>query len=65
MTLPGKRALSFAPEAVRGLIRGADPFDPDRDRVAFCRFLTDRSCQPAARCVTRGRLKPPDREHDC
>jgi hypothetical protein len=43
---PGKLALLYDLERVRQLIRGADPFDPGRDRAAFSRFLVDSGCQP-------------------
>jgi len=43
---PGKLALLYDLERVRELIRGRDPFDPERDRRAFCRFLIDAGCQP-------------------
>lgn len=45
---PGKLALLYDLERVRELIGGQDPFDPDRDRNAFCRFLIDDGCQPPA-----------------
>ena len=43
---PGKLALLFDLERVHGLVRGAEPFHPDRDRAAFVRFLVDTGCQP-------------------
>ena len=43
---PGKLALLYDLERVGQLIRGAEPFDPDKDRAAFCRFLIDSGCQP-------------------
>ena len=43
---PGKLALLYDLERVRGLIRGTEPFHPKRDRGAFCRFLIDSGCQP-------------------
>ena len=43
---PGKLALLYDIERVRQLVRGQDPFDPNRDRAAFCRFLIDAECQP-------------------
>ena len=43
---PGKLALLYDLERVRELIRGSDPFHPQRDRAAFCRFLIDSGCQP-------------------
>jgi hypothetical protein len=42
---PGKLALLYDLERVRKLVRGRDPFCPDRDRAAFCRFLIDNGCQ--------------------
>jgi hypothetical protein len=45
---PGKLALLYDIERVRGLVRGHEPFDPRRDRAAFCRFLVDAGCQPPA-----------------
>ena len=48
---PGKLALLFDLERIAALLRdGAEPFHPERDRLAFARFLTDAGCQP-----------PPDR----
>jgi hypothetical protein len=43
---PGKLSLLYDLERVRGLIRGDDPFEPQRDRNAFRRFLIDAGCQP-------------------
>jgi hypothetical protein len=44
---PGKLALLYDLERLAGLLRdGADPFHPDRDRVAFARHLLDLGCQP-------------------
>ena len=43
---PGKLGLLYDLERVRELIRGGDPFYPDRDRAAFARFLIDAGCQP-------------------
>ena len=43
---PGKLALLYDLDRVRELIRGADPFHPERDRLAFARFLIDAGCQP-------------------
>jgi hypothetical protein len=45
---PGKLALLYDIERVRGLVRGEEPFDPRRDRVAFCRFLSEIVCRPPA-----------------
>jgi hypothetical protein len=43
---PGKLALLYDLERVRELIRGTEPFHPDRDRGAFVLFLIDAGCQP-------------------
>jgi hypothetical protein len=43
---PGKLALLYDIERVRELIRGCEPFQPKRDRLAFARFLIDAGCQP-------------------
>ena len=43
---PGKLSLLYDLERVRELIRGSEPFHPDRDRAAFTRFLIDAGCQP-------------------
>jgi hypothetical protein len=44
---PGKLALLYDLERVGALLRdGADPFHPDRDRLAFARHLIDLGCQP-------------------
>jgi hypothetical protein len=43
---PGKLSLLYELERVRELIRGSEPFYPDRDRAAFTRFLIDAGCQP-------------------
>jgi hypothetical protein len=42
---PGKLALLYDLERVRGLVRGQEPFDPARDHAAFARFLVDAGCQ--------------------
>ena len=48
---PGKLALLYDLERVAALLRdGGEPFHPDRDRLAFARYLIDLGCQP-----------PPDR----
>ena len=44
---PGKLSLLYDLERLRELIRGSEPFHPDRDRVAFTRFLIDAGCRPA------------------
>ena len=43
---PGKLSLLYDLERVRELIRGSEPFYPNRDRRAFTRFLIDAGCQP-------------------
>ena len=43
---PGKLALLYDLRHVRELIRGSEPFQPERDRPAFARFLIDAGCQP-------------------
>lgn len=45
---PGKLALLFDLDRVASLLRdGLEPFDPERDRGEFARFLIDLGCQPA------------------
>jgi len=47
----GKLALLYDLERVAALLRdGGEPFHPDRDRLAFARYLIELGCQP-----------PPDR----
>ncbi|HEY1509673.1 MAG TPA: hypothetical protein VGF93_11760 [Solirubrobacteraceae bacterium] len=44
---PGKLALLYDLERVGSLLRdGAEPFHPDRDRIAFARHLVELGCQP-------------------
>jgi hypothetical protein len=43
---PGKLALLCDLERVAALPCGGEPFHPDRDRLAFARFLIDAGCQP-------------------
>ncbi|MBV9422777.1 MAG: hypothetical protein JOZ98_07705 [Solirubrobacterales bacterium] len=44
---PGKLALLYDLERLAAILRdGADPFHPDRDRLAFARYLIDLGCQP-------------------
>jgi hypothetical protein len=44
---PGKLALLFELERIAVLLRdGAEPFHPDRDRLAFARHLIEIGCQP-------------------
>ncbi|MBV9466426.1 MAG: hypothetical protein JO206_06320 [Solirubrobacterales bacterium] len=44
---PGKLALLFDIERVGALLReGRDPFDPQRDRPTFARYLLELGCQP-------------------
>jgi hypothetical protein len=57
---PGKLGLLYDLERVRELIRGADPFYPERDRAAFVRFLIDVGCQPPPATGGQGTF-PPDR----
>src|SRR5947209_19238522 len=43
---PGKLALLYDLERVAALLRdGNEPFHPDRDRLAFARYLVDIGCQ--------------------
>lgn len=47
---PGKLALLHDLERVSLLLRdGREPFAPDRDRLAFARYLIDLGCQPPPR----------------
>jgi hypothetical protein len=49
---PGKLALLYDLQRICELLRdGYEPFHPDRDRLAFARYLIDLGCQP-----------PPERE---
>jgi hypothetical protein len=44
---PEKLALLYDLERVAQLLRdGTEPFHPDRDRLAFARYLIDLGCQP-------------------
>jgi hypothetical protein len=44
---PGKLGLLYDVELVAALLRdGGEPFHPDRDRLAFARFLIAGGCQP-------------------
>ncbi len=44
---PGKLALLYDLERLAAILRdGADPFHPDRDRLAFARYLIELGCQP-------------------
>lgn len=44
---PGKLTLLYDLERVGTLLRdGIDPFNPDRDRGAFLRYLIENGCQP-------------------
>ena len=44
---PGKLALLYDLERVAQLLKGGgEPFHPDRDRLAFVRYLIDLGCQP-------------------
>jgi len=43
---PGKLSLLYDLERVGHLLRdGAEPFDPDRDRLTFARYLIEAGCQ--------------------
>jgi len=43
---PGKLAMLYDLEHVGSLLRdGSRPFDPRRDRAAFCRYLIELGCQ--------------------
>jgi hypothetical protein len=53
---PGKLALLYDLERVATLLRdGGEPFHPDRDRLAFARFLIDGGCQPPPGAPTHHR----------
>ena len=43
---PGKLALLYDLDRIRALIGGGEPFHPDRDYLAFARFLIEAGCQP-------------------
>jgi hypothetical protein len=47
---PGERALLYQLGRISGLPHGdsgkREAFDPDRDRIAFARYLIDVGCQP-------------------
>ena len=43
---PGKLSLLYDLDRVRALLRGTEPFYPDRDRAGFTRFLIDSGAQP-------------------
>jgi hypothetical protein len=44
---PGKLARLYDLERVAQLLKdGAEPFQPDQDRLAFPRYLIDLGCQP-------------------
>ena len=46
---PGKLALLYDLERISALLRdGNEPFYPDRDRLAFARYLIEIGCQPPA-----------------
>jgi hypothetical protein len=47
---PGKLTLLFDLERIAVLLRdGSGPFSPDRDRLAFARYLIHVGCQPPPR----------------
>jgi hypothetical protein len=44
---PGKLALLYDLDRMATLLRnGGEPFHPDRDQLAFARYLIDAGCQP-------------------
>ena len=43
---PGKLALLYDLQRLAVLLGGGEPFHPDRDRLAFARFLIGAGCQP-------------------
>ena len=44
---PGKLALLYDLDRVAHMLRdGTEPFHPDRDRLAFARYLIELGCQP-------------------
>jgi hypothetical protein len=44
---PGKLGLLYDLERIAGLLRdGNEPFHPDRDRLAFARYLIEIGCRP-------------------
>ena len=44
---PGKLSLLYDLDRIETLLRGgSEPFHPDRDRLAFARFLIEAGCQP-------------------
>ena len=46
---PGKLALLYDLERAGALLRdGSEPFYPERDRVAFGRYLIELGCEPPA-----------------
>ena len=46
---PGKLARLYDLERVAVLLRDSgEPFHPDRDRLAFARYLIDAGCRPPA-----------------
>lgn len=53
---PGKLALLYDLDRVAQLLRdGTEPFHPDRDRLAFARYLIDLECQPPSADHEAGR----------
>jgi hypothetical protein len=57
---PGKLGLLYDLERVAALLRdGGEPFRPDRDRLAFARFLIDGGCRPPP----SAQLPDPPRQH--
>ena len=44
---PGKLSMLYELERVAVLLRnGGEPFHPDRDHLAFARFLIEAGCRP-------------------
>jgi hypothetical protein len=61
---PGKLALLYDLERVAALLRdGADPFNPDRDRAPFARYLVELGCEPSPAPGANGYEPHPD-NHD-
>ncbi len=52
---PGKLALLYDIERLSVVLRdGNEPFHPDRDRLAFARYLIEAGCQPPPAGAPRG-----------
>lgn len=65
MALPGTLALLYDLERLRELLRGSEPFHPDRDRAAFARFLIDAGCQEPPGPIGRARAEPKSCRSGC